>query len=200
MASLPIWVSIAGSHRVFNATSCRYGDRTASQSSSRRAPGRSRLQRRVNSSSRRPATSALVSSTETVSIPTRRGRQHAVTSIANLDTNGTLTSGSGARHCKPSASGPVLSNQLTRSKAWEMIRPPSFLRVLHRKAEDLLLLIPSPFRGEGRKFGKAYVSTDRIAKTQSNVPVTQPHSTSSTYQSLARPAHRRMGSLVAVQM
>src|SRR3979490_2450910 len=45
-----------------------------------------------------------------------------------------------------------------------------------------------------------YVSVDRMAKTQSKVPVTEPHSTSSTYQSLARPAQRRMVSMLAVQM
>jgi hypothetical protein len=44
------------------------------------------------------------------------------------------------------------------------------------------------------------LSTERMAKTQSNVPVTLPHSTSSTYQSLASPAHRRMVSMVEVQM
>ena len=34
-----------------------------------------------------------------------------------------------------------------------------------------------------------------MAKAQSNVPVTDPHSTSSTYQSLARPAQRRIVSM-----
>src|SRR5579859_6442319 len=45
-----------------------------------------------------------------------------------------------------------------------------------------------------------YDWTDRMANTQSNVPDTDPHSTSSTYQSLARPAHRRIASMVAIQM
>src|SRR5260370_1354166 len=38
-----------------------------------------------------------------------------------------------------------------------------------------------------------------MAKTQSNVPVTHPHSTSSTFQSLARPAQRRIASMGATQ-
>src|SRR5690348_1609988 len=44
------------------------------------------------------------------------------------------------------------------------------------------------------------VSDALMANAQSKVPVTDPHSTSSTYQSLARPAHRRIVSMVAVHM
>src|SRR6201987_2030958 len=54
-----------------------------------------------------------------------------------------------------------------------------------------------PASGEG--WGN-YICTERMAKTQSKVPDTQPHSTSSTYQSLARPAQRRIASIVAIQM
>src|SRR5437879_2642887 len=70
-------------HLDLRASSWRYGESTASQSASFKRSGRSRLHRSTNSSPARLAMRALDSSTATVSIPTRWGRQQAVTSMAN---------------------------------------------------------------------------------------------------------------------
>src|SRR5260370_16018603 len=86
MASEPSWGSTIGSQRVFKTPSCRYGARTASQSRSASAGGRSRLHNKVNVSPSRFITIALASSSATVIMPTRCGLQHAVTSIAKRDT------------------------------------------------------------------------------------------------------------------
>src|SRR5712692_11480507 len=53
-------------------------------------------------------------------------------------------------------------------------------------------------RTENEVVGAGYCSAERIANAQSNVPVTDPHSTSSTYQSFASPAHRRIVSMADV--
>src|SRR5665213_3004519 len=156
MASLSSCGSTSGSHIVFNATSWRRVDKTASQSRSAREAGRSRLQSRVYWSSPRLATRALLSSTATVSMPTRCGRQQAVTSIANLAMNG-LYLGQGLERQKvlhlavedPQKGGRAIATRSTYVPVNQELNNRPLATDLQSRAKALDVLLPFE-RGVGR--------------------------------------------------